>query len=62
MKPVLKAPGAKLLKLRYDELLSNFSFNFNVRRYTKVAVLGASPDASVRKYVARIQGKIAAQP
>jgi fused-like protein len=28
----------------------------------KVAALANSPDASVRKYVARIQGKIAAQP
>jgi hypothetical protein len=25
------------LKLEYDEPLSNFAFNFNVRRYTKVA-------------------------
>lgn len=28
----------------------------------KVAALAKSPDAAVRKYVARIQGKIAAQP
>ena len=33
MKPVLKAPGTMLLKLRYDEPLSNFAFNFNLRRY-----------------------------
>ena len=35
MKPTfLKAPGAKRLKLKYDEVLSNFAFNFNLRRYT----------------------------
>jgi len=38
MKPVLKAPGAMLLKLRYDEPLSNLAFNFNLRRYITVNV------------------------
>jgi len=33
MKPVLKAPGSMLLKLRCDETLSNFGFNLNLRRY-----------------------------
>ena len=38
-KPVLKAPGTgtKHLKLKYDQLLSTFAFNFNLRRYTVVA-------------------------
>jgi len=36
MKPTLKAPGTKRLKLEHDKLLSNFAFNFNLRRYTKV--------------------------
>jgi len=35
IKPMLKAPGTKRLKLRYDVPLSNFAFNFNLRRYTK---------------------------
>jgi len=35
MKPVWKAPGSMLLKLRYDEPLSNFAFKFNLRRYYK---------------------------
>jgi len=35
MKPVLKAPGTMLLKLRYDEPLSSFAFSFNLRRYSK---------------------------
>ena len=34
IKPTLKPPGTKRLKLKYDELLSNFAFNFNLRRYT----------------------------
>ena len=33
IKPNLKAPGSKRLKLKYDEPLSNFAFNFNLRRY-----------------------------
>jgi hypothetical protein len=31
--PMLKAPGIKRLKLRYDTLLSNFALNFNLRRF-----------------------------
>ena len=34
IKPMLKAPGTILLALRCDEPLSNFAFNFNLRRYT----------------------------
>ena len=34
MKPELKALGAMLLKLGYDEALSNFAYNVNLRRYT----------------------------
>jgi len=35
IKPMLKGPGAKRLKLKPDELLSNLAFNFNLRRYNK---------------------------
>jgi len=28
-----KAPGTKRLRPKYDELLSNFAFNINLRRY-----------------------------
>jgi Na+/H+-translocating membrane pyrophosphatase len=36
-KPVLKAPpGFSALKLKYDNLLSSFSFKFNLRLYTLV--------------------------
>ena len=37
MNPMLKAPVSKNLKLKYDKLLSNFGFIFNLRHYTKVA-------------------------
>jgi len=32
MKPKLKPPGSKRLKLNWDILLSNFAFKFNLRR------------------------------
>ena len=35
MKPILKPPRSKRLKLKYDVLLSYFAFKFNLRRYTK---------------------------
>ena len=42
MKPMLKVPGTKRLKLKYVKLLSilvkfrlHFAFNFNLRRCTK---------------------------
>jgi hypothetical protein len=34
IKPTLKAPGIKLLKLKYDKQLSNVAFKFNLRRCT----------------------------
>ena len=33
IKPTLKPPGTERLRLKYDELLSCFAFNFNSRRY-----------------------------
>jgi len=38
IKPTLKAPGIERLKLKHEELLSNFGFKFNLRRYTTVMV------------------------
>ena len=35
-KPTLKAPVSKRLKLKYDILLSNFAFRFNLRRYSLI--------------------------
>jgi len=37
IKPVLNAPGTKRLNLKYDEVLSNFAFKFNLRRYMMAA-------------------------
>jgi len=37
IKPKLKAPGTKRLKLEYDYLLSSFAFKINLRRYTVAA-------------------------
>ena len=34
VKPVLKAPRTKRLKLKWDKLLSNVAFNFNLRCYS----------------------------
>jgi len=34
IQPILIAPGTKRLNLKCDEPLSNFGFNFNLRRYT----------------------------
>jgi hypothetical protein len=33
IKPKLKPPGTQRLKLNCDAPLSNFAFNFNLRRY-----------------------------
>ena len=37
MKPMLKPPGTKRLKLKYDKLLLSFAFEFNLRRCTMVS-------------------------
>jgi len=36
IKPTLKAPETKRLKLKHDEPLSNDAFNLNLRRYTEL--------------------------
>ena len=36
IKPKLKPPGTKRLKLKCDGLLLSFAFKCNLRRYTKV--------------------------
>ena len=39
MTPKLKAIGTKRLKLKYDNLLSNCAFSFNLRRYSMDAMV-----------------------
>jgi hypothetical protein len=36
IKPMLKAPGIKLLQLKYHRPLSKFAFKFNLRCYSQV--------------------------
>jgi hypothetical protein len=43
MKPKLKPPGTKRLKLTSDTLLSNSAFKFNWRRYTPVLQVAPVP-------------------
>ena len=42
IKPMLKAPGTKGLILTCDDLLSNFAFHFNLRRYSAAITSGCS--------------------
>ena len=39
IKPKLKPPGIKLLKLEYDGLLSKLGFKFNLRGYIVAIIL-----------------------
>ena len=41
IKPTLKAPGTKRLKLNVDEPLSSFALNVNLRRYSSAASYAA---------------------
>ena len=48
MKPMLKPPATKHLKLECDERLSNFAFNCNLRRYTMgLCALSPTQDSTV---------------
>ena len=40
VKPMLKPPGTKHLKLKCDMLLSTFAFKINLRRYDKARLEG----------------------
>jgi len=40
IKPTLKAPGIKRLKLIRDDKLSNFAFKFNLRCYSEAKPFG----------------------
>jgi len=42
MKPQLKPPGTKHLKLKCDGLLSRFAFKFKLRRYNLVHAVKSS--------------------
>jgi len=42
IKPTLNAPGTRRLKLKYDQVVSNFAFKFNLRPYTMGAAVAAA--------------------
>ena len=51
LKPKLKPPGSKRLKLKCDTLLSTSAFKFNLRRYTlalemREKIAGATSDSA----------------
>jgi len=50
IKPKLKPPGTKRLKLEYDGLLSNSAFKFNLRRYTKAFAAASRINITVRSF------------
>ena len=39
MRLMLKASKTKRLKLKYDELIQSFAYDFNLRRYTQASLL-----------------------
>ena len=41
VRPVLKAPGTKRLKLKYNETSLNFAFKFDLRRFVKANMTAA---------------------
>jgi hypothetical protein len=47
MKPTLRAPGTKRLKLKHCVPLSNFAFKLKLRRYTEAAEAVAAGLAEV---------------
>jgi hypothetical protein len=47
IKPALKAPGSERLKLNCDDVLSNFAFKFNLRRYNTEAHRNTSSAADL---------------
>jgi ABC-type multidrug transport system fused ATPase/permease subunit len=52
MKPRLKAAGAKRLKLKCDEPLSNVGFNLNLRRYSEVGERGVQLSGGQKQRIA----------
>jgi len=48
IRPTLKAPGIKLLKVKYDKPLSIFAFKFNLRRSTLAAARAAALGMAVQ--------------
>ena len=60
IKPTLKAPGNKRLKLQHDRLLSSFAFNFNSRR--SIEGVGWEPALVFAGLGNAARGKVRPQP
>ena len=56
IKPMLKPPGAKHLRLKYDELLSSFAFKFNLRRYNQYHA-NRQPQEALQTYQTIVKNK-----
>jgi hypothetical protein len=67
IKPKLKPPGTTPLKLQYDEPLSSFAFEFNLRRCTKAKKAKEKErarekrEAEAAERVARVKAEAAAE-
>jgi hypothetical protein len=54
IKPTLKPPGTKRLVPKWDEPLSDFAFNFNLRRYIWALRLCGFLDAAIYIFIAQL--------
>jgi hypothetical protein len=54
IKPTLKLPGTKRLKLKCDAPLSFFAFKFNLRRYTTAGAAAGAADGKVCYLLLRV--------
>ena len=52
VKPTVKAPEIKLLKLNYGKALSEFGFEINLRRYSKGAAYSPAMAAALAPVLA----------
>ena len=55
IKPKLKPPGTKRLKLNCDVLLSTSAFKFNLRRYIKLTADVADSSNAVKMFVIKVR-------
>jgi hypothetical protein len=63
MKPMLKPSGNQRLKVKYDQLLSSFAFNFNLRLYTtdtSAAASASSEDHPKNAVIAAVTAAVTA--
>ena len=59
VKPKLKPPGTKPLKLKYEKLLSNFAVKFNLSRYSEATSREAVWEARFKVWEAKAEASAA---